>query len=171
MTNPVDALIGSTPILDEKLQNSLRFDLVSQIQSYENIGKRYGFGGEAGLMMFLQANPGFTKEVAKLRAMFSSDMSTQDRARLKALLASEELVTDIFALVSNPANSPAVRIDGFKQLNRMGGVDGLPAVAKDGGTGTQFSLTINMPDGRSEKIITTVVDQAEIPAPPAEDGE
>lgn len=76
----------------------------------------------------------------------------------------------IFGIATNPAHTAATRIDAFKQLNRMGGVDGLPPASKDAneGSGTQFSLTINMPDGRTEKIITTVADRPAID-PPSDD--
>lgn len=166
----VDAVIQAVPFIDRDLLTPLRFDLVNQVHSYKTIAERYGLGDESGLVAWLQANPAFAQEVAKLRAMFSSDMSAQDRARLKAALASEELIPDIFKLVASPTTSAATKVDGFKQLNRMAGIDGIPAASKDGGgSGTQFNLTINLPTG-VEKITTTVVDQPVI-EPPQDDGE
>ena len=158
------------PGLDDRQKAALRFDLVSQIASPEIIGNRYNLGGEAGLNQYLRANPSFADDVSRMRSLFSSDMSAQERARLKATLASEELVGDVYHIVTNPNYSPAQRIDAFKQLNRMGGIDGLPAAAKDGAgnTGTSFNLVINMPDGRRETIFATVngEDTPQLEAPP-----
>lgn len=160
----------SVPSLAPELRLPLRYDLVNKITDYETIGERYGFGGKAGLIKFLHSDPEFCAEVGKMRAAISSDMNAQDRCRVKAAHASEELVAPIAGLVANPATPAATRIDGFKQLNRMAGVDGIPAAGKSGDAapGTQFSLTINMPDGRSETI-TTVVEAPAAIAPPDED--
>jgi hypothetical protein len=168
----VDQVIqqAGPPTLAPELRLPLRYDLVNKIHDYETIAERYGFGDKAGLIRFLQSEPEFSADVGRLRSLLGSDMSAQERCRLKAAIASEELVARIAGIVANPGTTAAAAIDGFKQLNRMAGVDGIPATGKNGEAtpGTQFSLTINMPDGRSETI-TTVVEAPTAIAPPAED--
>lgn len=167
--NTVDSLLASIPILDDRLLPQLRNDLVNEIHNYDTIGRRYGLGNEAGLFAFLSANRGFAQEVASLRAMLGSDISAQDRCRLKGAIASEDLLSVLYEIATNPANSAAVRVDAVKQTQRMGGVDGLPPASKDGGgAGTTFNVNYHFSTG-VQAIATTVVAEiaAAIEAPAA----
>lgn len=149
----------STPELDERQRTALRFDLISQIASEEMLGERYGLGGKQGLDDYLRRYPAFADEVARMRSLFNSDMSVQERARLKGCLASEEALPYMFDIIKDPRQSPSTKVDVFKQINRMGGVDGLPPASKEAASGgTSFNLVINMPDGRQEKILTTTIE-------------
>jgi len=168
MTTPseqeIDRVVSAMQIeLDDDLTGRLIQDVAYRIHAPETIAVRYGFGTVDNLKQYLASHPQVTKETQRLRAIVDSDGSLEARARLKAGFASENLVPQIHGIASDPTKPAGVRIDAFKQLNRMAGLDGMPASAKDGGgSGTQFNLTINMPGGRTEKIVTTVVDQPAI---------
>lgn len=161
----------SVPQLDPQLRQPLRFDLVNKIHDYETIGNRYGLGGKQGLEDYLRSDPEFCAEVGKMRALVSSDMGAEKRCRLKAAIASEELVARIAGIVANPATAGGVAIDGFKQLNRMAGVDGIPAASKDGHAqvGTAFTINFQFSGGRTETLTTTIVEAQAIAPPPDED--
>lgn len=165
----VEKLVDDAAVeLDDDMIWRLIYDLAQRIHDAPTIARRYGFRTEAKLRQYLAAHPTVVAQAAKLKAIVDSDKSTEERARLKAQFATEELIAPMAALAGNPTVPAGQRIDAFKQLNRVAGVDGMPTASKEsGGSGTQFSLTINMPDGRTEKIITTVVDPAALPAPEA----
>jgi hypothetical protein len=170
MNDPLD--LPTTPELPDRLRIPLLHDLAGGLRELEDLGQHYGLGGEQGLRVFLAANPEFKKEAATLRALNKSDMSVQDRGRTKAAHASEELIVDIAAIAANPANAAPVRIDAFKQLNRMAGIDGIANTNKnsEGATGTPFNLIINLPDGKTERL-TTVVESPTTALPAPDDSE
>jgi hypothetical protein len=169
--SPVEQLVDAAPVeIDDDMVLRLIYDLAQRIHTAETIAKRYGFQTEPRLKKWLGEHPTVVRQAAKLQAIVNSDRSAEERARLKATFATEELIAPMAAIAGNPTVPAGQRIDAFKQLNRVAGVDGMPVSQKDGGgSGTQFNLTINMPDGRTEKIITTVVDPASLPAPAEND--
>jgi hypothetical protein len=145
--------------LDEPLVQRLCYDIALRIHDNAEIGRRYGLGHEAGLRSYLASHPAVFARARNLRALFDSDMSREERTRAKALAATEELIAPIAILAGDTGVPTAQRLDAFKQLNRVAGVDGMPPVSKDGANaGTTFALTIAFADGRTEQIKTTVVD-------------
>jgi hypothetical protein len=111
-------------------------------------------------------------EAKKLRALFDSDESVETRVRMRFLHATESLIAPMHNLVADNRTPVSARIDGFKQIQRGAGVDGMPAERRGTGatgpSGTAFVLNINFRNGQSTKISgTTVLDADEIPGPPA----
>jgi len=158
----------AAPELDPRLRIPLLHDLAYGLHEPEDLGRRYGLGGIEGLKRFLHDNPEFRKEAQTLRALKSSDVSVPELGRTMAGHASIELVPDMAGIAADPKHSAAVRIDAFKQLNRMAGIDGVAVANRnsEAAAGTQFNLVINMPDGKTERL-TTVVEAptAALPAP------
>lgn len=152
-------VLGPPTELDDELIRGLIYDVAHRIHTYDTIARRYGFIDVADMKAFLNTHPQIVKEAQRLRAIVDGDQSAELRTRLKAAFATEDLIVPMAAICADGKIPPGTRIDAFKQLSRVAGIDGMPATAKDGAAaGTQFSLTINMPDGRTEKIITSVVD-------------
>ena len=163
----VEQLVDAAPVeLDDDMILRLIYDLAQRIHTTDTVAKRYGFGTEAKLKLWLAEHPTVVRQAAKLKAIVESDRSAEERARLKATFATEELIAPMAALAGDPRIPTGQRIDAFKQLNRVAGVDGMPAASKDGkeGGGTQFTINFQFSGGRTESL-TTVVD-----APPQIEG-
>jgi len=142
------------PILSSEMVECLKFDLASGIHEAETIADRYGFDGKPGLQAYLLANRWLHDDAKHLRAVLESDQNTGKRVQLKGLYGCEEAIPDLVGIVKNQNLHPKDRIDAYKELRQSGG---LGISAKEGsGSGTQFSLVINMP-GHTEKILATSV--------------
>jgi hypothetical protein len=89
---------------------------------------------------------------------------------MKFLQATEELIIPMAGLVADPRTPLSARIDGFKQIQRGAGLDGLSANAKaqqGKDAGQPFNLVINFAGGREAFNLqaTTVVEPDDIPLP------
>jgi uncharacterized protein YbjT (DUF2867 family) len=164
--NRIESMIdGASIILSTEHLEKLKNDLARQIFKPDVLAKRYGFRDEVALRSYLLANPWVVVEAKALKAHFDSGQATAERIEIKSQTAYEDgVIPAMYAIATNPAVAPRDRIEAGKEMRLAGRIG---VTAKDGSAiaGTQFSLTINMPDGRSETIATTVVEQL----PPSED--
>lgn len=155
-------LSAATLALDETLELRLCDDIAKDIDTPDDIAARYGLVDEAGLRAYLRSRPKLVAHAKKLKALNESSMGAEDRARLKAVYASELLIAHVAHIAGDKAIGAATRIDAFKQLNRMAGMDGAGVAAKGAPGGpsgaTPFSVTINIIGQAPETIIPTVVD-------------
>lgn len=158
--------------LDQMLELRLCDDIAKNIDTADDIAARYGMDGRDGLKAYLRAHPKLVTYANKLKALNDSAMGSEDRARLKAVYASEALISHIAHIAGDKATNAAVRVDAFKQLNRMAGMDGAGSGAKSergGGAGSggnvPFSVTIILPNRPPEQISATIVDGDLVPPP------
>jgi hypothetical protein len=171
VSEPLDLVLADNPQLDDALILRMTYDLATGMHNGEVIARRYGLADADQLKDYLRQHPNVVHEAKRLRSLFQSDEATEGRIRAKFLRATEQLIIPIAALVADPRTPINSRIDGFKQIQRGAGVDGVAAGAKDQGrSGAAFSLTINFAGGRdsadrrAEEITgTTVVDAGDIP--------
>jgi hypothetical protein len=161
--------LDDNPQLDDALILRLTYDLATKLHKPEVIARRYGLDGREGLKAYLKDHPAVVTRARKLHALFESDAASEDRVRMKFLHATEELIIPMAGLVADPHTPLSARIDGFKQIQRGAGLDGLSAAAKQQqgkDSGQPFSLVINFAGGREKFDLqaTTVVEPDEIPA-------
>jgi len=160
-------VLDDNPQLDDALIMRLTYDLATKLHKPEVIAHRYGLGGIDELKSYLKSHPAVVARARKLHALFESDGASEERVRMKFLQATEELIIPMAGLVADPRTPLAARIDGFKQIQRGAGLDGLSANAKSQqgkDAGQPFNLVINFAGGREAFNLnaTTVVDE-EIP--------
>lgn len=154
--------LDDNPQLDDALILRLTYDLATKLHSPEVIARRYGLGGVRELREYLRDHPQVVSAARKMHALFESDGAAEERVRMKFLQATEQLIIPMAGLVADPRTPLAARIDGFKQIQRGAGLDGMSAASRQGKEaqgGQAFNLTINFAGGREMKIVgTTVVD-------------
>ena len=73
---------------------------------------------------------------------WKSPMNVKERIRLKAALAIEDGLIDMYQLFRNPDLAPAARLDAYKQLIALS--DTAPRRDEGGDGGSGFSITINV---------------------------
>lgn len=164
--------LDDNPLLDDALILRLTYDLATKLHKPEIIAHRYGLRGREELRRYLLDHPKIVQEARKLSAMYQSDGASEERVRMKFLQATEELIIPIAGVVADPRTPLTARIDGFKQLQRGAGLDGLTSNAKNQqqrDAGQPFNLTISFAGGREALNInaTTVVEDDLIPPPPS----
>jgi len=139
-----DDFIDPNPALDDSLIMRLQYDLAAKIHPKETIALRYGFNGVPGLFRYLSRHPQIVENVKKARALLYSDAGSEERVRLKALMATEDLIPAAAGIASDPRVAAQQRIDAFKQLSRVAAVDGSAAAAaqKAANGGAAFTLNI-----------------------------
>jgi hypothetical protein len=159
----IDALIDEVivlddnPAVDDALILKLQYDLALQLHPFDEIAIRYGLRTPERLYKYLKGHPNIVAGVKKLRANLESEEGVEARVRLKALAATENLIIPTASIAADPRIPAQQRIDAFKQLNRVGGVDGSQAANKNASTiGANFVLNIHFRNGSDETIVATV---------------
>jgi len=167
-TANIDALIDEVivlddnPAVDDAMILKLQYDLALQLHPFEEIAIRYGLGTSERLYKYLRGHPNVVANVKKLRAMLESEEGVESRVRIKALAATENLILATASIAADPRIPAQQRIDAFKQLNRVGGVDGSNAAnSKHAAIGANFVLNIHFRSGE-EKIVATVANHEEV---------
>jgi hypothetical protein len=144
--------LSDNPQLDDALILRLTYDLATKLHSPASVARRYGLDGTEGLKDYLRDHPEVVAEARKLHAIFKSDAAAEDRVRMKFLHATERLIIPMAGIVADPRTPLGARIDGFKQIQRGAGLDGLSSAARAGqqagAAGQPFSLVINFAGGR-----------------------
>lgn len=142
------------PEMDDAMLMRLQYDLAIGIHTPEELAQRYGFSDSADLQAYFARRPSLISATAKMKALFESDEGTETRVRAKAMLAAEKLIPPVARIAGNPHVAPQQRIDAFKQLSRVGGLDGSAAAlaAKAGQGGTPFTLNIMFRNHPSERL-------------------
>ncbi len=157
---PVPVITGEAELEDAVLMRFMQ-DLANGIHDYPAIATRYGFPDQKAMFDYLVAHPAVRATVQKYKALNDSDGGAEGRVRLKALYATEMAIASMAAIAVDPRTPIGQRIDAFKQLSRVGAVDGQPAVAAKGaggqGGGNAFTVNFHFSGGRTETLTTTVV--------------
>lgn len=148
----IDAAVDATPILtDVPEMSTMAFfafcvDTAQGIHTYAEIAKRYGFESREAMHEFLVNRPVILRKIKELRAVWQSDDNLETRLRKLAGHSVMEAMPDTAAIMFDKAVTPGVRLDALKAHSRIAGVDGLPAMGKDGAArqegGGKFSVQI-----------------------------
>lgn len=146
-----DDFLDPNPLLDDALIMRLTYDLAAGIHPPETIAVRYAFPDVAAMRRYLAKHPAIIKEAQKAKALMESDEGSETRVRLKAMQATEALIPATAGIAADPRIAPQQRIDAFKQLSRVSGLDA-SAAAKDGSGGPAFTLNILFRNNPAEKL-------------------
>lgn len=101
-------------------------------------------------MESLMENPMFRKRVAEYRDHFSKTGVTTE---LKAAVAVDALIPDMYRIASNEDEASINRIGAFDRLFRVSGKE---KQQQSGPTTPQFMVQVVLPDGASPKEISAV---------------
>ena len=156
-----DDFLDPNPFLDDALVSRLTYDIATGIHTGDMLATRYGFADRAALRRYLLRHPQVIVNAKKGRALVESDENTENRVRLRAMQATEDLIPATHNIALDPRIAPQQRIDAFKQLSRVSGLDAGAAKAAGAG-GPAFTLNILFRNNPAEKLELT----PETPLPP-----
>jgi hypothetical protein len=144
--------LDSNPLLDDALIMRLTYDLAAAIHPPEVIALRYGFHDVLEMRAYLTRHPQIIINAQKAKALMESDEGSEARIRLRAMQATEDLIPATASIAADPRIAPQQRIDAFKQLSRVSGLDASAAARAAGAGGPAFTLNILFRDKPSEHI-------------------
>lgn len=161
-------VLSENPQLDDALILRLQYDLALGIHLPDAIAQRYGLRDKENLREYLRRHPQIVENARKAKALVESNESVEGRVRVKAMYATEDLIHTTHEIAQDIRTPMQQRLDAFKQLSRVAGVDGLrdkSPTTGSGGGGHSFVLNILFTD-ETKTIQGTVIDSTQI-APPA----
>ncbi len=132
--------------VDTGINPTMAFEVALGMLSLDEIAKKHGIPAQE--LREYAANPHFDKMVKD----FKADLEAHGVSfRLKAALQAEIYMdTTLWAMANDPTTPSQTKLDFFKQLTRVGGLEPKPAAGSEGGPG--FRLIINLgnetPSGR-----------------------
>lgn len=95
----------------------LAYDLASRINSIDEVRRRYGLA-EDQLRRLLQ-NPTFQRMLVEAQAHWASDKGAAERIKVKAQIALEESIPDIYLMVKNKQLAHSARLEAGKLLSDL----------------------------------------------------
>jgi len=150
--------------LEEALP-ALARDLAQDLYTMDEIIEQYGLN-RANVRKLLKSKS-FKAMVTAARGEWASPGNAKSRAQLKAQLAIEEAIPDIYKIVTDSAEAAPARISAFSQLREVGKFEKAPA-EQAGSGGPGFSITINLGDSTLNVSAPPHKNVAEIDVTPEE---
>lgn len=153
MNTPSALLRPNTGLLDPTAA-TLAMELAQDIDTVENILRRYGFeDGERDPRWHALANTReFAQTLSEAITEWRKADSTGKRVRLKSMVMLEYNLPRIQELINSPAAGSA--IEALKLIKGLAGMDG-PSAGGAGDGGGGFSVTINIGQGKTIKVEKT----------------
>lgn len=138
----------------------LIWEVVANISPLPDILARYGLA-QVDFAKKLR-DPMFQAAYKEVRAAWASDLNVQQRIKLKAGLLLEDSLEDLMLIVKDQQMATQPKLDAIKQLGVLAQADGKNQ--KDGGgSGSRFTVKINIGGGEAPKTVT--IDGHALPSP------
>lgn len=125
----------------------LAAELAMQLAPTADILDRYGLSVDD--LKFKLSNTQFRQMYQETKRTWESGLSSEERIKLKARMLVEDSLLRVFALIHSEDTPSTARIEAFKQLTKVAGVD---QQQKTGDAGNRVSITLNI--GKAARPIT-----------------
>lgn len=132
------------------LSAALAMEIASGLSKPSEIFSRHGYSPEDAARML--QNPAFQSMLREAKSTWNSDANAEERIRMKARLALEEILPSHYVLAVSPGTPPATRNEVVKTFERL---SGMAATRENGGgsaTGERFIVNINL--GEAKPTVT-----------------
>lgn len=136
---------------------ALAAELAAAIIPVPDIAKRYNL--TIPELKQLMTDPQFRHQVAEFKREWNSPLTAKERTRVKAALAVEDGLIEIYRIFHDPDIPPPVRLEAYRELVKLG--DMAPKKEAEGPVGGGFSITINVPRAGDDTQAITLEGTAE----------
>ena len=116
--------------------------------------RRFGYS-EADAARLIDSGA-FRKALKDAKEKWASTESAEERVRLKALIALEEMMPHLFAMGVDETVNPTARNETFKTFAKIAGME-KPAQDATAGSGPGFAINIHLGDTKREIVIENPV--------------
>ena len=134
-------------VTQDDISGALITELAMQITSPTEVVARYGYSDAQAAELLSSSH--FQAALKAAHEEWQAAKNTEERVRLKSLIALEEMLPHQFAMGVDPDVSPAVRNETAKFFRATAGLDTRDAEV---GTGSALSITMNV-GGAQEKVV------------------
>lgn len=144
MNDPATAIPEGMSLND--LSAQVAAEVAAGLSTPEEVCARYGISTQQWEVM--RTNPLFRDMVASAIKDFRGDLNAKKRIQLKAAIAAEDSLTELYTMVFDKTIPATARIDAHRQLTDLAEVGARAArnhTGPDAGEG--FTLVINFPTG------------------------
>ncbi len=139
-TQPVPSS-ASSPVSMDDMRPRLAAELAAGLLPIGDILTRFDLTKQQ--LGKLLADPGFRRAIVDYREQWRDAGNARERIRVKAALAVEEGLIELYNMYINPELNPSARLDAYKQLVTLSATAPVKDVPEN--SGPQFSVTFNIP--------------------------
>lgn len=132
-----------------QMSMALALELVSGLSQPSEVFSRHGYSAADAAKML--NNPQFKQMLREAKSAWNADMNAEERIRLKARLALEEMLPAHYDLATNPDTPAAARNEAVKTFERLSGMAAKEQAGAAGG-GDRFVVNINLGENKSVTI-------------------
>lgn len=136
-------------ILSEPDQVKLAREVAIGVRSPQEVVARFGLTNDQWER--LQQHPRFRQLLDACIAEWEGPLNTVERVRVKATAMVEEWLPEAFQRAHDPDESLNAKTELMKFIGRLGGMEAKEMAQV--GDGSKFSLTINIGEGQTMKIV------------------
>ena len=149
------------PASIEEIAPILARDLAQDLYTPDELIERHGLN-QAMLRRLLRSKS-FRAMVTAAKGEWAAPGNAKNRAQLKAQLAVEEAIPDLYTIIVDKEEAATARVSAFSQLREVGKFEKAPA-EQAGSGGPGFSVTINLGDNTLKVSAAPHTNVAEIEA-------
>jgi len=120
-------------------QSHFAFELAADLHDQKDVLKRHGITIKH--LKALMKNTEFLSQFEEYKREWSSPKNVKERIQMKAALAVEDGMLELYQMFKDRDKAPAARLDAFKQFVQL---SGSTPTKEEGGTGSGFAITINV---------------------------
>lgn len=132
--------------------SQLAMELAMQLAPINDILDRHGL--TVADLRFKLSNPLFRRVYQDTKRVWESDLGAEERIRIKAMMLVEDSLLQVYSILHSHDTAPQARIDAFKQLSKVAGVD---QSGKGGdAAGTKVSITFNIEPDKPPVMLEAV---------------
>lgn len=132
----------------------LALDLAMRVKTADVVAESYGLT-RGDLLHRLRTDKQFAMQVKAYKEVWHNPMNAVERTRIKAAVLAEDGLVDVWRLFLDTDVHPSIRLDSYKHICKLGDVEP-KAVGADGGGGTRFSVTINLPNCDPMEVVAAI---------------
>ena len=125
----------------EGIAPALARDLAQDFYLHEEIAERHGL--TVDIIQRLLNSKSFQRMVTAAKGEWAAVGNSKTRATLKAQLAVEEALPDLFRIIQDEKEAAPARVAAFAQLKEVGQFEKAPP-ERPGAGGPGFAITINL---------------------------
>lgn len=145
--------------VESKMKPALALELAAQLRPAVEVLKQFGITADE--WEIIKKHPHFQRAFSEAKEFWESDKNAAERVKCVSTMMVEESLVTLFEMTHDVELHPSSRLDAFKTIAKIAGVDnsGSKAVGPGGGpTQERFQININLTPVDGNPVNQVVID-------------